>query len=76
MDFYLAVFLPVPMIVTLVLLDFKNIIPISIIIYYFYRCFLDYHKFKNQGVIGRKDIWKFIVPVHSYLYFREIYFKQ
>lgn len=75
-DFYLAAFLPILAIGTLALLNFGSIIPLSIIAYYFYRCFLDYHKLRKQGIVGKKDIWKFIVPGHTYFYFREIYFKQ
>lgn len=76
-DYYLAAFLPILTLITIALaLDSSEIFVISLLFYYIYRCILDYYKLKKQGIVSNKDIWKFIVPCHSYLYFKELYFKQ
>lgn len=44
--------------------------------YFVYRCILDYHKLKAQGVVGKKDAWRFVFSGHTITYFKELYFKQ
>ena len=73
--FYIASILPVLIIILLAFLDFNYMFVISIILYYIYRCFLDYYKLKKSGIVSKKDIWKFIIPVWTFLYFQDIYFR-
>lgn len=55
--------------------EFSIVFIISLILYYVYRCFLDYHKLRSSNVVTEKDIWKFVLPVWTFIYFKELYFQ-
>lgn len=74
--FYLAAFLPFLIVILLMLLHFKHAFVYSLGLYCIYRGFLDYYKLKKAGVVGKKDIWKFIALISTFLYFEELYFKK
>ncbi len=74
-EYYLAFLLPFGVIFLLAFLDFSYAFVISICLYYVYRCFLDFYKLKTNGVVENKDIWKFIVPLWTFIYFKQLYFK-
>jgi len=46
-----------------------------LVLYYFYRSVLDYFKLKSNGIVSKKDKWKFILPIWTFMYFRDLYFK-
>lgn len=56
-------------------LGFKKVFAILLILYYLYRVILDYFKLKSNGIVSKKDIWKFIIPIWTFLYFRDLYCK-
>lgn len=74
-DYYIAIFAPILIIFTLSFFDFPRMVGLSIILYYVYRCFLDYYRLKSNGIVNKNDRWKFIIPVWSFIYFRELYLK-
>lgn len=74
--YYIAFTLPILIIVLVVKLGFDFIILPSVFIYYIYRCFLDYYRLRSNGYVTRKDIWKFVLPIWTFLYFEELYFKM
>ena len=74
-DYYIAIFAPILIIVALSVFGFTKYIALFILAYYVYRCFLDYYKLKSNGVVGKPDLWKFVVPIWSFIYFRKLYFE-
>ena len=74
-DYYIAIFSPLLIIVALSALGFSKFIGIYVLLYYIYRCFLDYFRLKTKGIVSKVDRWKFIVPIWTFIYFRQLYFK-
>ncbi len=74
-SYYIAFLLPWAIIILLLQLGFTTAFAISLLLYYIYRCFLDYYRLNSNGKVDKKDIWKFILPVWSFIYFRELYFE-
>lgn len=74
--YYIAFTLPVLIIVLIVMLGFNFIILPSVIAYYIYRCFLDYYRLYSNGYVIKKDVWKFVFPIWTFLYFEELYLKK
>lgn len=74
--YYIAFTLPILIIILIVKLGFNSILPASVIAYYIYRCFLDYYRLSSNGYVSKKDIWKFVVPIWTFLYFEELYLKK
>ncbi len=75
LDYYLAAFLPFTVVYFLLHLDIHYGFSISLLFYYLYRCILDYIKLEMQGTVTKKDIWKFVVPIHTFIYFKQLYFR-
>lgn len=75
LDYYLAAFLPLLVIFLLLLLGYGKAFAISMILYYVYRVLLDFYKLNKNGIIKGKDVWQFILPVWTFLHFRELYCK-
>lgn len=75
-QFYIAIFTPWILGIYFFYMHYNLLFAGFVIAYCIYRCILDYHKLKRQGVVGKKDIWQFIVPGHSVVYFQELYFKS
>lgn len=75
LNYYIAIL--APLLISLILLKFGFVVAfaVSLVFYYIYRCFLDYYKLKRNGVVSSKDYWKFIIPVWTFIYFDELYFK-
>ena len=76
LNYYLACFLPILVIILPITLGFDFVLVPFIIIYYIYRRFLDYHRLSSNGYITKKDVWKFILPISTFLYFEELYLKK
>jgi len=74
-NYYVAFIAPLMITILFAVYDFTCSFAVSLLIYYIYRIFLDYYKLKKAKVVTKKDIWKFIVPLWSFLYFKELYFK-
>jgi len=74
--YYTAIFLSLILIVSTTLYFNESSIILLIFCYFIYRCILDYYVLKSRGIVNNKDIWKFIVPIWSIIYFKELYFKQ
>ncbi len=75
LNYYLAIIVPLFISFILLQFHFNGMFSVSLIFYYVYRCFLDFFKLKKQKVIQNKDYWKFIVPIWTFIYFEELYFK-
>ena len=74
--YYTAIFIPLILIISATLYFNESSIILLIFCYYIYRCILDYYVLKSRGIVTYKDAWKFIVPIWSIIYFKELYFKQ
>lgn len=74
--YYTAIFLSLILILSTTLYFNESSIILLIFCYFIYRCILDYYVLKSRGIVNNKDIWKFIVPIWSIIYFKELYFKQ
>ena len=74
--YYIAFTFPILIIALIVKLEFNFMILPSILLYYIYRCFLDYYRLSSNGYITNKDAWKFVIPIWTFLYFEELYFKN
>ena len=74
-QYYLAIFSPFLIILLLLKLNFATAFVLSLLVYYVYRCFLDYYKLKTNNIVSKKDIWKFIIPIWTFIYFEDLYFK-
>ena len=74
--YYIAFILPILIIVLIVKLGFDFIILPAILFYYTYRCFLDYYRLSSNGYVTKKDVWKFVLPIWTFLYFEELYLKK
>lgn len=74
--YYFAFLLPILIIVLIIKLGFNFILLPSIFLYYVYRCFLDYYRLSSNGYVNKKDIWKFVLPIWTFIYFEELYLKK
>ncbi len=74
-NYYVAFIAPILIIVLLWTLGFSVDIGLTVLIYYLYRVFLDYYKLKSDKIVGSADIWKFVLPVWTFIYFRQLYFQ-
>jgi len=75
LDYYLAAFSPFLIVILLLKLEFSFPFLISLVLYYIYRCFLDFYKLKTNGIVNKSKIWQFIIPIWTFLYFRQLYFE-
>ena len=74
-DFYIALLSPLVVVTIVFELGSAKMTVICIALYYLYRIFLDFYKLKSNGVVSNKDIWKFILGIWTFVYFKELYFE-
>gem|GEM_PF-341745 len=74
--YYTLILVPLISIAFFALIGWKTFLSVSLIAYYLYRVFIDYYKLRSDGIVSRSDVWKFVIPLWSFIYFDELYFKK
>lgn len=74
-NYYVAIIAPILIFLLLWTLSLIGKVGAFMLIYFVYRAFLDFYKLKSNGVVTKKDIWKFIIPMWSFVYFKQLYFQ-
>ncbi len=72
--FYIAILLPLPLLVWFVMSGENNYFVIGAIMYIIYRCFTDGYRLYSLGLISKADIFKFKVIFLRFKYFSKLYF--
>ena len=74
-NYYVAIIAPILIFLLLWTLSLFEKVGLFVLIYFVYRAFLDFYKLKSNGIVKNKDIWKFIIPMWSFVYFKQLYFQ-
>lgn len=74
-NYYIAIIASILIFLLLWTLGLFEKIGLFVLIYSVYRAFLDFYKLKSNGIVTNKDIWKFIIPIRLFVYFKQLYFQ-
>ena len=72
--YYMAILIPLLLIVWIAYNGDKLVFFISIIVYFLYRGIIDGNRLYKLGVIEKKDMLKAYNPIYTIKYFKELYF--